>query len=308
MIQKDMCVVNDNSTSEYLNIPMEIALFPLWGYWKTGKIPCDSDGKNMDHHAFDLTLEDAVKLFNPQIHKGFGFSFRESDPFVGIDYDHVLDESGDIADSVIADEVQALNSYTEMSQSGTGLHVICKVEEWPSDIPHGTHKKNGEMYRSGRFFAITGKVWKNHGEIRTVTPELIRQLYDRLNPVAQTPTRTPQTHEPVTISDFGIIIRLRNNPRTGRLFQGDTSGYTSPSEADLGLCNHIAFYTKDSGLYREKWDEKRGKQTYGDITIAEALRTAADQYDPLYGRRKGVEEGKRIFARIEGRRQQECQN
>jgi len=62
---------------------------------------------------------------------------------------------------------------------------------------------------------------------------------------------------------------------------GDTSGYPSHSEADLALCNHLAFYTRDryqidrifrqSKLYRAKWDEKHGSDTYGDNTIQKAL-------------------------------------
>ena len=66
------------------------------------------------------------------------------------------------------------------------------------------------------------------------------------------------------------------------LWKGDVSAYPSQSEADLALCNLLAFWTggdaaridrlfRQSGLMRAKWDERRGGQTYGERTIATAI-------------------------------------
>jgi putative DNA primase/helicase len=62
---------------------------------------------------------------------------------------------------------------------------------------------------------------------------------------------------------------------------GDHSDYPSCSEADLAFCALAAQQTNSaeqidalyrrSKLFREKWDEKRGEHTYGEITIAKAL-------------------------------------
>ena len=62
---------------------------------------------------------------------------------------------------------------------------------------------------------------------------------------------------------------------------GNYSAYPSQSEADLGFCGVLASRTADaeqidrifrrSGLFRPKWDEMRGAQTYGAMTIATAL-------------------------------------
>lgn len=316
----------DNCFSNYINISLEMRQTPHWGLWKKvpmaggkmDKIPCNAAGDNISNLLFDQTLEEAAKDFNPAIHAGLGYSFREDDPYVGIDYDHVLNENGDITQPEILAEVEALCTFTEESQSHTGLHCICTVKEWPADMKQGTKKKAGEMYYSGRFFAITGDMWKKSpAEIRTIEPELIRRIYDRLNPQKEAPARPPQAAYSSAISDFEIITRLRDSQKTRALYDGDISAYDSQSEADLALCNHIAFYTKNpqqinavfqkSGLMRGKWTEARGKETYGDITITEALRTTRGQYDPFYHSRRGAEIGRRIFARMEERRQA-CQN
>jgi putative DNA primase/helicase len=73
----------------------------------------------------------------------------------------------------------------------------------------------------------------------------------------------------------------KNGTEFTRLWNGDTSGQTSHSEADLALCSHLAYWTggdaaridslfRRSGLYRNKWDERRGDQTYGERTIGKA--------------------------------------
>lgn len=68
-----------------------------------------------------------------------------------------------------------------------------------------------------------------------------------------------------------------------RLFSGDVSGYGGDdSRADLALCSYLAFWTnndlqmmdslfRQSGLMRSKWDEKRGNQIYGGMTLARSL-------------------------------------
>ena len=38
---------------------------------------------------------------------------------------------------------------------------------------------------------------------------------------------------------------------------------------------------RGSGLYRKKWDEKRGAKTDGQLTIARAIESCQDVYDPV---------------------------
>jgi hypothetical protein len=76
------------------------------------------------------------------------------------------------------------------------------------------------------------------------------------------------------------------------LFYGDTSAHGGDdSAADLALCNHLAYWTgrdalqmdtlfRQSGRMRPKWDEKRGKDTYGAMTISKAIADTRDVYTP----------------------------
>jgi putative DNA primase/helicase len=74
----------------------------------------------------------------------------------------------------------------------------------------------------------------------------------------------------------------KSGPEIRRLWNGDFSAYPSQSEGDMALCSHFAFWLgrdaasmdaafRESGLFRKKWDEKHGSNTYGESTIQKAL-------------------------------------
>jgi len=95
--------------------------------------------------------------------EGIGFVFCADDPYVGIDFDGCIydDEIHPAALKIIA----ALGSYTEVSPSGTGIHIIararltgagikCRAVEWADYVPG----REGaiEIYDRVRYFTITG--------------------------------------------------------------------------------------------------------------------------------------------------------
>lgn len=86
-----------------------------------------------------------------RIYDNIGFVFA-NDGYVGIDIDAGF-ENGDMTGLAI-DIINACKSYTEVSRSGRGVHIILK-----GDIPFdGRNNRNGvEIYKTNRFFIVTGK-------------------------------------------------------------------------------------------------------------------------------------------------------
>jgi putative DNA primase/helicase len=87
---------------------------------------------------------------------GVGFVFdgrpdAEGLVFAGVDFDKVITK-GAIA-PLARERIRRLGSYTELSVSGGGLHVIVKARPLESGITHD----GVEMYTSGRFFTMTGE-------------------------------------------------------------------------------------------------------------------------------------------------------
>ena len=86
--------------------------------------------------------------------RGIGFVFSKQDPYCGIDLDSCRDpQSGEV--SLFAQAiVDRMKSYTEISPSGKGLHIIIKGKK-----PGGRCKKGLiEIYDQDRYFTITGNV------------------------------------------------------------------------------------------------------------------------------------------------------
>jgi hypothetical protein len=89
---------------------------------------------------------------------GIGFVLGEDDcgvHFSGIDLDDCIDDSGELSE--MAQEIVAtMDSYTEISPSGTGVKIFCIGK-----LPVGRKTKNAartvEIYSSGRYFTVTGR-------------------------------------------------------------------------------------------------------------------------------------------------------
>lgn len=79
------------------------------------------------------------------------------------------------------------------------------------------------------------------------------------------------------------LVRALKDPYIKSLFEGDLSEYENDhSRADLALCSKLAPYAggsikaldrmfRQSQLFRDKWDERHGSDTYGNITLVKAM-------------------------------------
>lgn len=270
------------------NIPNELKKLKQWVCWVgSDKIPKNpNNGRNAQSNNQETwgTFEQAVKACDTYHFDGLGFMFANG--YFGVDLDHCIDKV-DFCDEF----VETLQSYAELSKSGTGIHIICRGE-----LPNGARRKGGvEMYSSGRYFICTGNLYNDkYREIKDCT-ESIKVLHSKYLP-SETPKVEPiERVELVQMDDYEVVDKARNS-KSGNLFSilysGNWEGvYSSQSEADLALCNQLAFWTqrnaeqmdrifKASGLYRKKWNEKRGNKTYGEITIAKAILNCTEVYQP----------------------------
>lgn len=269
------------------NIPSELKKLKQWVCWRgSDKVPMNphtgGNAKSNDPATwgtFDVACEACDKF-------GFdGLGFMFANGYFGVDLDHCVDNA-DFCDEF----VETLQSYTEYSKSGSGIHIICKGK-----LPDGSRRRgNVEMYSSGRYFICTGNVYNPaYTAIKDCT-DTIKILHSKYLP-SETPRLEPRKIEPIDMDDHEIVDKARNC-KSGYLFnmlyQGNWQGvYSSQSEADLALCNQLAFWTqkneqqmdrifRSSGLMRDKWDSKRSGTTYGAITIGKACANCVDVYEP----------------------------
>lgn len=296
-----------NFNDKYSAIPQELKDYKNWVCWQAYPDPKSHSGIskkpiNPKTGGFAMPnnsdtwsdFETAVRQSGK--YSGIGFMFSNS-PFFGVDLDDMPNDIEDYqnggADNIISEFVNTLQSYTEFSQSKTGVHIICK-----GTLPEGRRKaKNDsggfEMYENGRFFVVTGNYCSEYGYINDCT-ESVKPLHSKYLGKAAEPKPNRQNIT-VNLNSIDDIVRAACSAKNGNLFRalysGDFSAYASQSEADMAFCNMLAFWCgcdadkmdsifRQSGLMRDKWDRKQSGTTYGVITLQKAISGCSQTYNP----------------------------
>jgi putative DNA primase/helicase len=297
-------------------IPEDLRLIPNWVCWqlvfKEGatkpwtKVPMNArtgyPAKTNDPSTW-VPFREALKaaLESPDLYDGIGFVFTIEAGYVGVDLDQCRDPQTGEIETWARDIMNALESYTEVTPSGTGMHIIVRGK-----IPAGRKKGQIELYATGRYFTFTGRHLEGTPLGIEERPEAILKVVSDLEEPqmkwgkvgGQNGARpAPTASATPTVEDERLLEhakKWRNGDKTADLWNGVWQvWFPSQSEADQSLCDTLAFlYDKDaaridrmfrrSGLMREKWDEShRGDgATYGELTVAKAIAGTRETYKP----------------------------
>jgi hypothetical protein len=290
--------------SNYGSIPDELKKLKRWVCWKLearrdkngvdrlDKVPYSPNTNSRASTTNPETwasFEEALATFERGQYNGIGFVFSDADNYVFLDLDKCFGDGNvsELAAWVLGEVV----SYTEVSQSGTGLHNIVRGAK-PGDACKNT-TLGFEMYSRGRFCAMTGDVYESRRAI-TACDEALERVYRRVWPNVKQKKKTPRSIHPRVANDAAdedVLKRARwasDGERFERLWAGDWEAEVgSQSEADAALCAMLMRACKgdvdqtdalfrESGLYRDKWDERHGELTYGEMT----LQYASNTYQP----------------------------
>ncbi len=205
---------------------------------------------------------------------------------VGVDLDHCRDKTTGDIEPWAAKIIKQLDSYTESSPSGEGIRVFLRGKL----PPHGRKRSNFEVYCSGRYVTVTGQhiagtpmtIESREEEIEAVHKQIWPELQEKKKP-------SMRSLPAANLTDLKLIERAKkakNGVKFSALWNGDTSGFSSQSEADLALCSYLAFWSgpnsferidglfRQSGLFRSKWN----REDYRTRTIRKALEDRSEYY------------------------------
>ncbi len=124
------------------------------GETKRTKVPYRPDGRTASSTdpATWSTFNDVWAAYRRGGFDGVGIVLSKDSGLVGVDLDHVRAPATGVIESWAAEYIGLLDSYTEISPSGSGLRIFIRAT-----LPPGRKKKGGvEMYNSGRFLTVTG--------------------------------------------------------------------------------------------------------------------------------------------------------
>ena len=274
----------------YDGIPVELKNEPYWVNWKTERVKARGNGSKPYTKVPMAVIGGKASTTDPETWATFESAWQNYEAkscqegkgaldgiglvmrgdLTGVDLDHCRDrETGQIEPWAV-EVVKLINSYTEVSPSGTGLRIICRGK-----IP-GTRRRKGsvEMYdeTSPRYLTITGVHLDGTPTTVEERQNAVEHVYfNFLEAEEEIEERLPPADCTAPDLDldalFDVALGGKNAPKFVGLWNGNYQGhgYPSQSEADLALASIIGYYVgphpdkidacfRSSGLYRDKWE------------------------------------------------------
>lgn len=319
-------------------IPEELQDRHLWLVWRYewqddreewAKIPKDGSGGGYSIDATDpengVGFDTALETYHSGDHDGLRIITDPDDLLVGFDCDYCRDPEhphSSVSDPV-ADLLETLDTYTEVSPSETGYRAFAlgTKPDGPTraDLPCDpvlNETPHLEVYdgSGGRYLTVTGQHVSGTPDTIETRPQEITAVCEEylvddepLKPTsdggvstAQDNT-TPRVNAPESgprdaasdLSDDELIERAKNagnGDKFRQLWNGDTSEHPSHSEADLALCGLLTFWTggdrqRIDRLFRQSglYREKWDRDDYRERTIKKALSGRTEYYNPNAG-------------------------
>jgi len=236
----------------YNNIPLSLTERPNWVVWGIRNAPPKapynptslitgrpSPAKAGVKETWD-SYKAAVECVRRGLAQGIGFQFEGNDLY-GVDLDKVIDEHGALMPEAY-NIVGSLNSYTEISPSGTGLHIFVLAPD--ADITR--HRKKDfflEIYSEGRYFTVTGDIYGGNKSIESRT-QALQSIHDKFL-LPATPQRAAGGINPLPFFDVPddkfLNIGLERDKRFESLWQG-VRRHGNESADDMALMNKLAYW------------------------------------------------------------------
>ena len=237
---------------KYYNIPLLLRERPNWVVWGIHNAPPKAPFNPQSVLAGRLTAAKAgiketwgnynasVECVSRGFAEGIGFQF-EGNSLYGVDLDKIMDNH-DLLIPEAFSIVKSLNSYTEISPSGTGLHIFV----FAPDANITRHRKKDhflEIYNEGRYFTVTGNVFGEPKNIETRSKAL-QYIHDKL--LLPEPTQRVIAHKPSpptcnVSNDKFLGIGLERDKAFAALWNGQRR-HGNESSDDMALINKLAYW------------------------------------------------------------------
>lgn len=247
-----------------------------------------------------ISFDEAMRLVKQGRAQGIGFVFNRCD-IIGVDLDNVFINGKLIPEAL--DIVTRLNSYTEYSMSGNGLHIFVyapgvdllqglskgkteyKFPGYPPIVDKDGNEKSHkvEYYLSSGYIAVTGHLYNEGSNVMEDRSKSIQAVYSQYsNSSPPTVETTLGWVKPAITFDEAI----KTNKHLMDLWNGERPIPGDESANDLALLNYIAYffgydvemieqkfkesphYLKKDDEHKTKWDERAD---YSQRTIKKAI-------------------------------------
>lgn len=200
----------------------DLKVLPQWVGYTAKKIPMNPHTGGAAASNKPDTWATAAQAWSAKKHYGWagiGYVFTIEAGVIGVDLDDCFVGEGtarrltDTARQV----VQMLNSYTELSPSGNGLHILAC-----GSIPHSVKQPGFEMYNELRYFTVTGNQYGKGAVELGIASGDIEDRHDELNALFVTfggdyepPVQTIRPTAPQSTDEAEVARALATIPPRG---------------------------------------------------------------------------------------------
>jgi hypothetical protein len=212
---------------------------------------------------------------------------------VAIDLDRVV-EDGQITKKEAEAIVKEMGTYTEISQSGQGLHLFCIGTKSGKSCKKNLDGWDLEIYDQARFMIVTGKSLGALKPLRKANKELANIYHgyfkDTEKQAKKDLPKSPKLTDPQVLT---LLNKEKNSERVNKLLNEGKRENNDESSMDQTIVNKLTFYTQDmeqvvrifynSHYYKTKSDkhkEKWSREDYRQRTFDKALVAIMSYYQP----------------------------
>jgi hypothetical protein len=241
-----------------------------WVFWKSTirdgkptKIPVEVKSGKAAKSDDDATWCDFISAhnkFDDKKWQGVGFVFKKGCGITGIDLDGCRDPLTGKVEDWAKNIIEAVNSYTEVSPSGTGVKIFCKgtfaLNGKKKELKGDEYQKIGdknpgiEIYDHERYFAVTGLRLKVNSELRDAQ-DAIDFLTEMHWPVEQATTTPPSEYRSIT----GIMERARNYLRRVPPAVSGQDGHKQTYKTACILVKGFALNESEALQLMQEWNQ-----------------------------------------------------
>lgn len=275
--------------NQFFNISEEIRNkenFCLWTMNGDSKIPLAKTNDKSTFKPFNQIVD--------KVKEGQGIGIGMFDSLCGIDIDHCIDESGKISATAL-DIINTIDSYTEKSPSGTGVHILfnCNNQEKINNEEYYTKNSNIglEIYQGNydnRYFTITGN--KIQGDMKVIDFESVKKVLNKYNKKPKKEIQIQKEYKPSENNKQDreyLEEGLKKDSKLQELWNSTPSGSGgNESETDQSIMNKLAYWSNaNESLMKEYFEQspyfqkkdtqhqkKWNRQDYQRSTIQNAIR------------------------------------
>lgn len=283
---------------KYNYVPNELVNRDMWIVWKKykgKKIPISVNTRKAIAIKSDETYSDfynAVDLSRK--YDGVGIVLNNS--LCCVDLDNCFNDNNEL-NSFAIDIINRLNSYTEISPSGKGIHIL-----FYSEYELFNKADRIEAYSNNRYITITGNIYNNMSKIEHRNKEIddINKEFFKPKPIYNDIKQPPQSTvrgisfeddiklwDKIKHSKIGYSIQQKMNTPT-------ETGLDDDSAKDVEILRLLAYWTYDANQIerlirnysirqRNKWNEPRGK--YANWLQYEIDKAITYQKNRIYNKR-----------------------